>query len=134
MNATTWNAWDWGDDIDVGTGGLIGYSVVARDGEIGKIDEATVTTGTGSIVVDTGPWIFGERVMLPAGVVRAIDHEDERVLVERSKEEIEAAPRFDPQRHSSSSYHDDLAEYYAGWYGASITTGVRPGARSGRNG
>lgn len=108
--------------------------MVARDGEIGKIDEATVATGSSSIVVDTGPWMFGERVMLPAGVVRAIDQEDERVLVEPSKEAVEAAPRFSPQRHSSSRYHDDLAEYYAGWYGASITKGGPSRARRGRDG
>jgi len=56
----TWNAWDYPEDVDVGGGDLIGYSVVARDGEIGKVDEATVTAGSSHVVVDTGPWIFGD--------------------------------------------------------------------------
>ena len=37
-------------DIDV-----VGYSVEALDGSIGKIDEATFDAGTAYIVVDTGP-------------------------------------------------------------------------------
>jgi hypothetical protein len=115
MNDRSWRAWDYPDDIDVGGGALIGYSVVARDGEIGKVDEATVAVGSSSLVVDTGPWIFGERVLLPAGVVQAIDHAGERVLVERSTDEIKNAPAFDPQRHSSAGYRDEIADYYAGW-------------------
>ena len=48
---------------------LTGYSVEARDGGIGKIDEATYEAGGSFVVVDTGPWIFGKKVMLPAGVI-----------------------------------------------------------------
>ena len=47
-----------------------GYEVEASDGSIGKVDEATYDTGRSYLVVDTGPWIFGKKVMLPAGVVR----------------------------------------------------------------
>jgi hypothetical protein len=46
---------------------MAGYSVEASDGSIGKIDEATYDTGASYIVVDTGPWIFGKKVMLPDG-------------------------------------------------------------------
>jgi hypothetical protein len=34
---------------------LEGFKVDARDGSIGKIDEATGETGRSSVVVDTGP-------------------------------------------------------------------------------
>lgn len=95
MNDRSWRAWEYPDDIDVGGGALIGYSVVARDGEIGKVDEATVAVGSSSLVVDTGRW-------------------------------IKNAPAFDPQRHSSAGYRDEIADYYAGWYGASITTTPPP--------
>ena len=47
-----------------------GFGVEAIDGSIGKVDEATYDTDSSSIVVDTGPWIFGRKVMLPAGVDR----------------------------------------------------------------
>jgi ribosomal 30S subunit maturation factor RimM len=58
---------------------LVGYRVEAADGHIGKIDEASTEVGANYIVVDTGPWIFGSKVMLPAGVITSIDVEDRRV-------------------------------------------------------
>ena len=51
-------------DIDV-----TGYSVEATDGGIGKVDEATYEVGGSYLVVDTGPWIFGKKVLLPAGLI-----------------------------------------------------------------
>ena len=57
--------------LDVARGvDLTGFSVEATDGGIGKIDEATYDTSRSYIVVDTGPWIFGKKVMLPAGVIK----------------------------------------------------------------
>ena len=49
----------------------MGYDVEAIDGSIGKIDGATLETDSGHIVVDTGPWIFGKKVMLPVGVLKS---------------------------------------------------------------
>ncbi len=51
-------------------GDLTGFKVEARDGDIGKIHEATNEVGRASIVVDTGPWIFGKKVLIPAGIIR----------------------------------------------------------------
>src|SRR6187551_1938212 len=51
-------------DLDLGD-----FQVLATDGEIGKVDEATYETGNGLIIVDTGPWILGKKVMLPAGTI-----------------------------------------------------------------
>ena len=48
------------------TENLVGFSVEALDGGIGKIDAATNEVSASYIVVDTGPWIFGKKVMLPA--------------------------------------------------------------------
>ena len=64
------------------TSNFVGYGVEALDGGIGKIDEASYDVGAGYIVVDTGPWIFGKKVMLPAGVISRVDHDDEKVYVE----------------------------------------------------
>ncbi|MBD0291736.1 MAG: PRC-barrel domain containing protein, partial [Thermoleophilia bacterium] len=45
---------------------VVGFSVEATDGGIGKVDEATYDVGQSYLVVDTGPWIFGKKVLLPA--------------------------------------------------------------------
>ena len=52
---------------------ISGFSVEALDGSIGKVDDATYDVGMSYLIVDTGPWIFGRKVLLPAGVVRGID-------------------------------------------------------------
>ena len=101
------------------TGNLTGYSVEAIDGSIGKIDEASYDVGAGYIVVDTGPWIFGKKVLLPAGVISSVDHDDEKVFVNRAKDEIKNAPEFDEDRYRDDAYRGELGSYYgrggAGW-------------------
>ena len=56
----------------------MGYRVHASDGDIGKVDEASNAVDESSIVVDTGPWIFGRKVILPAGTIQRVDDADER--------------------------------------------------------
>lgn len=75
---TTTDQWTYRDATTLGadlTRGmdLAGFSVEASDGGIGKVDEATYDTSSSYIVVDTGPWIFGKKVMLPAGVIQRVD-------------------------------------------------------------
>jgi hypothetical protein len=91
---------------------LSGFKVEALDGSIGKVDEATYEAGGSFIVVDTGPWIFGKKVMLPAGVLRDIDLDTETVFVNRMKDQIKNAPEFDEQRYSDQGYRNELGSYY----------------------
>jgi hypothetical protein len=91
---------------------LSGFGVEALDGSIGKIDEATNEVGGSFIIVDTGPWIFGKKVMLPAGVVQRIDEDDEKVWVNRTKDQIKSAPEFDDSMKSDTGYRDKLGTYY----------------------
>ena len=91
---------------------ITGYEVEAIDGSIGKIDDATLETDSGHIVVDTGPWIFGKKVMLPAGVLKSVDHADEKVFVNRTKDEIKNSPEFDDSFREDEKYRADLGTYY----------------------
>ncbi len=91
---------------------ITGYNVEAIDGGIGKIDDATLETDSGHIVVDTGPWIFGKKVMLPAGVLKTVDHVNEKVFVNRTKDEIKNAPEFDDSFREDEKYRTELGTYY----------------------
>jgi hypothetical protein len=91
---------------------LTGYGVEAIDGSIGKIDDATYEVGSSQIVVDTGPWIFGKKVLLPAGVVQRVDEENEKVLVNRTKDEIKNAPEFDDSLVQDDEYRNRVGSYY----------------------
>ena len=92
---------------------LSGFKVEALDGSIGKVDEATHEAGGSFVVVDTGPWIFGKKVMLPAGVLRDIDLDTETVFVDRTKEEIKNAPELDENRFRDDTYRTELGDYYS---------------------
>jgi hypothetical protein len=91
---------------------LSGFKVEALDGSIGKVDEATHEAGSSFIVVDTGPLIFGKKVMLPAGVIRDLDLDTETVFVNRTKDQIKNAPEFDEKRYRDPGYRDELGSYY----------------------
>jgi hypothetical protein len=91
---------------------LVGFSVEALDGSIGKIDEASNEVGAGYVVVDTGPWIFGKKVLLPAGVIDAIDLDETRVYVQRTKDEIKNAPEYDPDKMKDMKYREQFGTYY----------------------
>jgi hypothetical protein len=91
---------------------LVGFNVEATDGGIGKIDEATEDVGASYVVVDTGPWIFGSKVVLPAGTIERVDRDARRVYVGRSRDEIKNAPAFDKDTYTSRDYRDRLGEYY----------------------
>ncbi|MFG2753825.1 PRC-barrel domain-containing protein [Streptomyces xanthophaeus] len=94
---------------------LTGYKVEATDGSIGKVDKHSDEVGSSYIVVDTGPWIFGKEVLLPAGTISRIDADDEKVFVDRTKEQIKNAPEFDKDKHlGDADYHRQVGGYYDG--------------------
>jgi hypothetical protein len=93
-------------------GSLNGFKVEAIDGSIGKVDEATEDVGAGYVVVDTGPWIFGKKVLLPAGVISDIDFDAEQVFVNRTKDEIKNAPEFDEKHYREPAYRNEVGTYY----------------------
>ena len=103
----------------LGSRDLAGYSVEALDGGIGKIDEASNDVGASFVVVDTGPWIFGKKVMLPAGVISRVDSDEKKVFVNRTKDQIKNAPEFDADRYRDDNYRGQLGTYYgpggSGW-------------------
>jgi hypothetical protein len=92
---------------------ISGYGVEAQDGSIGKIDEATYEIGSSYVVVDTGPWILGKKVMIPAGLIERVDPDEEKVWVAATKDEIKSAPELDG-RLDDAAYRDELGSYYAG--------------------
>jgi hypothetical protein len=110
--------WSYRDQSSLGSNvvdthaDISGFSVEAIDGSIGKVDEATYDMSRSYIVVDTGPWIFGHKVMLPAGIVRGIDETAEMVFVNRTKEQIKSAPEYDESFSLEDTYRSDLETYY----------------------
>ena len=76
------------------------------------MDEATNEVGGSYIVVDTGPWIFGKKVLLPAGVTQTVDFDEQKVYVNRTKDEIKNSPEFDENSYRESNYRESVGSYY----------------------
>ena len=64
--------------------GIVGFAVEARDAGIGKVDEATETKGVGRLIVDSGSWMSGRKVLLPIGIVEHVDFDTETVFLDRN--------------------------------------------------
>jgi hypothetical protein len=44
-------------------------SPTRRSAKIGSVDEESTATGASDLVVDTGFWIFGKKVVMPASTI-----------------------------------------------------------------
>ncbi|WP_371502831.1 PRC-barrel domain containing protein [Kitasatospora sp. NBC_00374] len=95
-----------GSDLD-------GYKVEATDGHIGKVDEATDEVGGAHLVVNCKPWLIGRHVVIPAGIIIRVDHDQETVYVGRTKDQIKDAPEYSPDMRGDAGYRETLAGYYS---------------------
>jgi hypothetical protein len=93
---------------------LVGYHVKAADGNIGKVETASHAQDESYLVVDTGPWIFGSTLVVPAGLVSIIDHSERNVYLICTKELVKSAPAYEPEhgKFSDQADRDKLADYY----------------------
>jgi hypothetical protein len=120
---TTTEPWTYRDvdtlGVDMTRGvDLTGFEIEATDGGIGKVDEATYDVGSSYVVVDTGPWIFGKKVMLPAGIIQSVELDEEKVYVNRTKDEIKNSPEFDENSYREPTYRENVGSYYGRGPGA----------------
>ncbi|MEV0676054.1 PRC-barrel domain containing protein [Actinosynnema sp. NPDC050436] len=95
---------------------LVGYHVEATDGGIGKVDSHNPEVPDGCLLIDTGPWIFGRTVVLPVGIVQRVDHEERLIHVDRTKDQIKAAPEYDPHSFESDDFRHRTHAYYTETY------------------
>jgi hypothetical protein len=95
---------------------LSGFEVVGPDGSIGTVDKASNDVRVNYIIVDTGDWLAGRQVILPAGIVERIDAAARKVVIDRTKDQIRSAPEFHPKQLRSARFEDALTGYYHGMY------------------
>ena len=125
MSDHTWEPWSFRDLESATLEGqaLTGFEVHATDGHIGKVDEASTEVGASQIVVDTGPWIFGRKVLLPAACIERIDWDEGKIHVDRTKDQIKGSPELgEGATWSDPTYRDNIAGYWGGTYGGGSAT------------
>jgi hypothetical protein len=93
---------------------MTGFTVEAPDGAVGAVDRQADDAGRAHLVVDTGMWVFGESVLVPAGIVTSIDPMGETIRVGVTRDEIKNAPRFTTDKETQDlRYLESVGDYYA---------------------
>ncbi|MET9602945.1 PRC-barrel domain-containing protein [Streptomyces sp. NPDC006459] len=119
----TENVWAYRAGVDYLAADLTGYKVEAVDGSIGTVDKHSDEVTDAYLVVDTGVWILGKEVLLPAGLVTRVDHAAEKVYVDRTKGQIKAAPEFHRHEHlGNADHHQAVGTHYL----SGLSFGVPP--------
>ena len=104
--------WDYPETA--GRTDATGYNVEAFDGSAGHVEDVALEQGVSYLVVDTGPSVFGRKVLIPAGAVDRIDREAEKVFLSLPREALDDAPQYDAKRPFDDEQRDELSRYYAG--------------------
>jgi uncharacterized protein YrrD len=111
---------------------MIGFEVRTTDGDAGKVDDFYFEEedwGVRYIVVDTGPWIFGRKVLISPEAIDDIQWQGKRVTTRLSRERIENSPEIDLAKPISRRNIDEIHGHY-GWqayWGGTVPMG-RPAA------
>jgi hypothetical protein len=92
---------------------IVGYDVEAVDGASATSMRRHYEASRSYIVVDTGPWILGKKVVLSAGVIERVDDVAETVYVDRTKDEIKNGREFDEAHYRDEDYRAELEDYYS---------------------
>ncbi|CAN5740037.1 PRC-barrel domain-containing protein [soil metagenome] len=96
---------------------LLGLSIRATDGELGKVHDFYFDDQTWAIrylVVDVGSWLFGRRVLLAASVVGNPTGEEKAIPVQLTKDQVEHSPDIDLDKPVERQHEIELSSHY-GW-------------------
>ena len=104
--------WSFRDDVGADRADLDGMTVEAVDGSVGKVQDVISDLDGAYLLVDTGLPLVGKTVLLPAGLVKAIDVDNESLKVDRTKDEVKGAPDFDAGLGKDPDYRDAIARHY----------------------
>ncbi len=92
-----------------------GLSIHATDGEIGKVDDLLFDDEKWVVrylVVDTGSWLTGRKVLISPIAFRGIDWERGAVAVKLTRAEVEQSPDVSTDQPVSRQQELRLFEYY----------------------
>jgi uncharacterized protein YrrD len=92
-----------------------GYDVEASDGHVGKISDFVIDDQSWTIrylVVETGTWFSGKKVLVPPTWTDRISWSDKKVMVDVSRSKIEHATVFTGKEMLTREFERDLYKHY----------------------
>ena len=94
---------------------LIGYTISAKDGKIGKVSEFYFDDHTWTVrylVVETGSWLNERKVLIPHSALGLTDWMSETFQVNLNMEQIRNSPDTETKKTVSRQHEIDLYNYY----------------------
>lgn len=91
------------------------FKIGATDGDIGEVSDLYFDGQRWTVrylVVDTGNWLPGRRVLLSPMSLQGVDDEGRRLLVGLTKKQVEQSPPFDSVKPVSRQYEVVFSRYY----------------------
>lgn len=92
-----------------------GYKILATDGKIGDVEDFIVDDTTWKLdylVVDTGHWFPGKKVLISPKLVKEIKWNNSEVILNLSETDVKNSPEYEPGETISDSYATNLQNYY----------------------
>src|ERR1043166_6310368 len=96
---------------------LRGFGIQATDGEIGHVDQFFFDDAHWTVrylVVDTGHWLPGRKVLIAPAAIGATDWAGRRLHVRLTRKQVENSPDIDTEKPVSRQQETEYAGYY-GW-------------------
>ncbi len=97
------------------TNAVTGYNLRATDGNIGDVEDFLINDTNWQIdfiLVDTGNWFPGKKVLISPQLIKEISWEDNTVLVNATEEQVKNSPEYNPGEQLTERYEADLQNYY----------------------
>jgi hypothetical protein len=97
--------------------GIDGYAIAASDGQIGTVSDFLFDDATWLVrwlVVDTGNWLSGRKVLLPPSVLGHLDAKKEEFSVKLTMQRVKDSPEIDTDRPVSRQMETSVYDHY-GW-------------------
>lgn len=94
-----------------------GYAIEASDGDIGTVSDFLFDDASWLVrwlVVDTGNWLSGRKVLLPPSVLGRLYAKDRVFAVKLTKQQIKDSPEIETDRPVSRQMEGNVYDYY-GW-------------------
>jgi sporulation protein YlmC with PRC-barrel domain len=98
------------------TGKVTGYNIMATDGIIGEVKDFIVNDANWRIkflVVDTGHWLPGKKVIISPKLIDEIDWATSEVSVKTSINHVRNSPEYNPAQPVSEDHEVHLHNYYS---------------------
>lgn len=110
---------------------MLGFSIMANDGELGKVRDFYFDDESWTIrymVVQTGSWLLGRKVLIAFTSVKKINYELSSFLVDLSCDQVRSSPDIDTEKPVYRQHELELHKHYmlpAYWINApGVTWGI----------